>query len=115
MPSVRGDLARFGYASVPLQLSAGDVGAWHRRRRVFVLAHTNRQFLRQLSRRWSGQGGEGSQEPAQPSRWPAVPTIERAADGVPDRVDRLRTLGNAVVPAVAARAFSVLAKVCDSS
>jgi DNA (cytosine-5)-methyltransferase 1 len=32
--------------------------------------------------------------------WPAEPDVGRVAHGVPQRVDRLRTLGNAVVPAV---------------
>ena len=33
--------------------------------------------------------------------WPAEPNVGRVANGVPNRVDRLRALGNAVVPQVA--------------
>jgi DNA (cytosine-5)-methyltransferase 1 len=33
-----------------------------------------------------------------PSKWPAEPDVGRVAHGIPNRVDRLRGLGNAVVP-----------------
>lgn len=40
-----------------------------------------------------------------PARWAAEPGMDRVADGVPRRVDRLRALGNAIVPQVAAQIF----------
>jgi len=40
--------------------------------------------------------------------WASEPQVGRVVDGFPGRVDRLRALGNAVVPAVAARAFADL-------
>ncbi len=40
----------------------------------------------------------------------AQPSIRRVADGIPDRVESLRTLGNAVVPVVAAYAFRALSE-----
>lgn len=40
--------------------------------------------------------------------WGAEPALGRVADGVADRVDRLRALGNGQVPLVAAVAFKVL-------
>lgn len=42
--------------------------------------------------------------------WATEPAVGCVADGVPYRVDRLRALGNAVVPLVAAVAFRVLAE-----
>ncbi len=42
------------------------------------------------------------------SWWEHEPGVRRVADGVADRVDRLRALGNGQVPAVAALAWSLL-------
>lgn len=44
------------------------------------------------------------------SPWAAESPPVRVADVTPDRVERLRTLGNGVVPLVAARAFAALVK-----
>jgi len=40
--------------------------------------------------------------------WPPEPGLGRVVDGCPDRVDRLRLLGNGVVPQTAAKAWVVL-------
>jgi len=48
--------------------------------------------------------GEGSR----PAQWPAEPRLGRVVDGCPDRVDRIRLLGNGVVPQTAAKAWLVL-------
>lgn len=42
-----------------------------------------------------GEGGFGGRGP-----WATEPAVGRVADGVPNRVDRLRCLGNAIVPQV---------------
>jgi len=41
-------------------------------------------------------------------RWPPEPGLGRVVDGCADRVDRIRLLGNGVVPATAAKAWRVL-------
>ena len=40
--------------------------------------------------------------------WPSEPNVGRVVDGCPDRVDRIRLLGNGVVPQTAAKAWEVL-------
>ena len=48
--------------------------------------------------------GKGSR----PAQWPAEPNVGRVVDGCADRVDRIRLLGNGVVPQTAARAWEIL-------
>lgn len=57
------------------------------------------------------QGVEPEQwrRPFDASWWSSEPDVGRVAHGVPKRVDRLRGLGNAVVPATAREAFRILA------
>lgn len=59
VPVVRLDLHERGYASVPLQLSAAEVGAPHERLRCFVVAapYADSERLRLLSGRSSGARG----------------------------------------------------------
>lgn len=55
--------------------------------------------------RWDGRAGEfgpgWGREPENGGRWQPEPGVGRVANGVPHRVDRLRALGNAIVPQVA--------------
>lgn len=41
-------------------------------------------------------------------RWPTVPALCRTDDGIPNRVDRIKCLGNSVVPQCAEEAFKIL-------
>lgn len=53
-------------------------------------------------------GQQGRRAPSQRGGWPAEPGLVRMVHGVPNRVDRIRALGNAQVPRVAATAWEVL-------
>ena len=54
----------------------------------------------------NGSGEQGGWTDGMP--WPSEPSVGRVADGVRDRVDRIRLLGNGVVPQTAAKAWLVL-------
>ena len=145
------DLEAIGYEGQPFVIPACAVGAPHRRYRLFVVAHANRERCHEFllakepirekqsrgdaiadnvadaDREWQQQpGGIESQERErlgyggktvsntnreslgwpteswpQRNQWAIEPDMGRVAHGVPRRVDRLRGLGNAVVPQVA--------------
>jgi DNA (cytosine-5)-methyltransferase 1 len=67
------------------QWPVGPSGAWH--------------VSDDGSRRGEGSRSEVSRRP-EPSRWLPEPDVGRVAHGIPRRMDRLRCLGNAVVPQV---------------
>jgi len=101
VPTVRTDLAGLGYASVPLELSAGSFGAPHRRPRHFVVAHSDGHSEPLLA--IHAEVEQLCPVPRSDSRdWRHSPS--RAVlldDGVSDRMGQNDLYGNAVVPAVA--------------
>ena len=62
VPDVRTALGEYGYASLPLRVRASDLGAPHQRARIFLVAHADREYLRELSRWWCGQGRQVARE-----------------------------------------------------
>jgi DNA (cytosine-5)-methyltransferase 1 len=111
---VLGDLAGLGFDAEWAVLPASDFGAPHRRERVFVLAYPS-GIDGQPRDRLVTSGVGGSPLPARglsglatsarrraADQWLArEPRVDRLVDGVPRQVDRLRVIGNAVVPQVA--------------
>jgi DNA (cytosine-5)-methyltransferase 1 len=121
------DLEGEGYTVRAFLIPACGVGAWHRRERVFIVAHTDSPRVSPggkdrrvgrigesvtdipysnstgLSCSWTtrettGPNGGASATTPGGNWWDAEPAVGRVAHGVPHRVDRLRCLGNAVVP-----------------
>jgi len=140
---VLGTLADLGYDAEWAMYGAADVGAPHRRHRVWLLAYPSgrREAVRDTSggglggesRRGDGaQSADGREAVADAERqrlegfieagaasgavdgpgngcdprwWATEPDVGRVAYGVPARLDRLRGLGNAIVPACAVPIF----------
>jgi len=125
------ELTALGYDARWTIVSAAEFGACHLRQRWFLLAHTyceggrNEQITQPKRRgeaaafdssediadtngaRLEGLWGQESElcRPASYNGWASKPTVRRGAHGVSNRVDRIRGLGNAVVPMQAREAF----------
>lgn len=126
--TVARELREMGYDVAAGVYSAAEVGAPHRRDRLFALAHASefgqREPQHQTSAKsrgnsWQDTGGGGYELPTWPpspsdeAGWKFIldhfPSLEPAVCKVPHglagRDDRLRAAGNGVVPMVAAVAF----------
>ena len=125
LESVLQDLEGAGYDSTWGIFSAEEVGAPHQRKRIFILANAHGTVANTINEgsqgglqgrqdsQWEGEHGHtgrSSSAHRQPSSdiWNLEPNVGRVAHGIADRVDRLRLLGNGVVPQTAARAWEVL-------
>ena len=103
---VLGDLAEIGYDTEWHCVSASEVGAFHKRERVWIIAHTNPCNLRLQrigpSSYWEG-GVEQLEGLVQDALLFSVPSGKcgGVVDGVSNRTHRLKALGNAIVPQVA--------------
>ena len=107
---VLSDLEESDYSCEAFVVPACAVDAPHRRERVWIVANSNGKGLQVPKQKdperknWklerSGSFGI--------SRWPAEPGVLRISHGVPNRVDRLKSLGNAVVPQIPYVIFEVI-------
>jgi DNA (cytosine-5)-methyltransferase 1 len=103
-------IAKAGYNVEWSAIPASDVGACHRRVRTWIVAYSNHSGLegwvvKELSECSSQQPAWTKGTPyLQPDwrRFVSEPVLRRGDDGLRGRVDRLKQLGNAVVPHVAA-------------
>ena len=120
---VLGDLASVGFDAEWGSVRASDVGAPHRRERVFILGYTDGKGLegwQQPVRQSSDERPAWPPSPANTDAWEKVseqyfpatkPPVRRVANGLArglGEADKLRILGNGVVPQQAALAYTLL-------
>ena len=116
LDSVLEDLASEGYSTRTFSISAASIGANHKRERIWIIANTNSirwneikdengntfksssQETKFTTRQLKRKSSEGRQEGMGRKWWESEPRVGRVAHGIPKRVDRLKTLGNSVVP-----------------
>jgi DNA (cytosine-5)-methyltransferase 1 len=106
---VIGELAESGYDAEWRVISAAGLGAPHRRDRLIIVANTPGSAGREQKPHgvrptiWQTAefGKPNSTSGTIGDWWKVEPDVGRVANGVSNRVDRLRGLGNAVVPQVA--------------
>ena len=123
LSTVISDLAEDGFKTAWGIFSAREVGAPHQRKRVYIMADCQGKFRQRAIKTRSVEGqpqketGERSIF-AETTRWPSgnngihgwpiEPRLGRVVNGCPDRLDRIRLLGNGVVPQTAAKAWLTL-------
>jgi DNA (cytosine-5)-methyltransferase 1 len=135
---VLGSLAEIGYDAVWQDIRASDVGAPHRRERIWIVAYPegDGRFVRGAVRLKKGipesvygcqvmadngyaaatgleeanQGRPALRDTFQKGAWETEPNVGRVVDGVSHRMDRLKCLGNAIVPQIAELIFRSMAQ-----
>ncbi|PFP72623.1 DNA (cytosine-5-)-methyltransferase [Bacillus cereus] len=121
------NLESIGYKGKSFIIPACAVGARHKRNRVFIVAHAEsessaanieREDCETEQRESRGMGSETNILPYSKGRgkyfngeWEVEPDVGRVANGIPNGMDRLRSLGNAVVPQQIYLIFEAIAKI----
>ena len=105
LDDVLADLESENYDCRAFVIPACAVGANHRRDRVWIVANSKR--IRQQRQGWPQRQMRSETKTNRQaswlvadSRWPSEPDMGRMAHGVPNGLDRLKGLGNAVVPQI---------------
>ena len=103
---ILGDLAESGYNARWRVLSAAEVGAPHKRDRLWVVADADKVALgEQLRGKWRKENrvGEWDIHP-----WKSEPKHPRVVDGLANQLERTECTGDGQVPIVAATAWRIL-------
>lgn len=104
------DLENKNYTCQTFIIPACAVNAHHQRNRIWILANSNKPRFscqyetgnskKETRKKFSWSKFVGISATNRAKQWKTEPTMGRVVNGVPRRVDRLKALGNAVVPQI---------------
>jgi len=94
------DLAAIGYDAEWHCIPASAIGAYHQRDRIWIISNSNSKRCEELW--WTGTKNKTFFDPIEClGFWQTKPPVCGVAHGFPGRVDRLKQLGNSIVPQIA--------------
>ena len=115
LSTVLSDMEEDGYGATWGIFSANEVNAPHRRKRVFIMGNANSSYSERgrlscgMDKEYSNINSTSNSLGEQTTQqWEAEPNVGRVVDGSSNQLDRLRLLGNGVVPQTACKAYKVL-------
>jgi DNA (cytosine-5)-methyltransferase 1 len=119
--TVLADLAQMGFDAEWGVLSAADVGANHKRERIWIVAKISNSKCKRWTKRNNAKletnkairasssiPFKSSIERFNRDSWKTEPNICRVVNGMAASMDRLKAIGNGQVPQVAAVAWNLL-------
>lgn len=121
-------LSKIGYDMEWQCISAAEVGAWHKRERVWIVSYPKGQRWYQVDKSKQEQCPGVNMESFKEIwgyanrlftslEWPhdkPISGIKRNDDGLSEGVDRLKSLGNAIVPQVAFQIMRAILEVSNA-
>ena len=133
--TVASDLEAEGYTVESFVIPACGIGAWHRRDRLWIIAYSQGIEGRVIQGRrgeqkteirdkgipsdvpdteCKGLQGKPFGQMGRPIKfternwWGSEPDVDRVVHGIPNRMDRLKSLGNSIVPQIAYIIFEAI-------
>lgn len=112
---VENDLESLSYGHTRLKRQALFCGAPHSRRRTFIIANSGFKRLQQVARFRASLPADEKTWPTPPrGAWRSARTGNcRVDDGISDWVDRIKALGNAIVPQVVVPIMQAIKQIYD--
>lgn len=103
LTTILANLAEIGYDAEWQDIRASDMGAPHKRERIWIIAYPN--MPRQQKSQWVKKKKGWLTTPSRGNQWKTEPRICRVVNGLSNRVGRLKGLGNSIVPQIAELLF----------